>query len=293
MQALRTVMLGTALAVPLGCNERREATPTPAVTNPQVTTDKIKEEPYRFAGETVHVAGEIDEVYGPRAFELEGTAWAFNDNIVVLTRSPVALGGLAPMDGDEVMVVGKVRQFVAADVERDLGWDLTPDLEAQLERKPVIVAESIRKVGELAAWSAAPQQAARPATAVVTIVTSVDPATLIGQRVDLGRERVWAVGGKGLWVGPGPMSRIFVAPSDAPSGLQAGDVVQVTGTVQKVPADAAKAWDLPQQMEPLVDRAPGALYIADATVRETERVGVSGSGTEAGGEAATPNAGTR
>src|SRR5690606_23912633 len=99
----------------------------------------------RFYGRQVRLTGEVDEVFSDRAFELEGTGWAFDDDITVLARTSVQLAGAGLEDGDELIVSGTVRPMVVAEVERELGWDLSPELEVRLKERPVLVADSIRR----------------------------------------------------------------------------------------------------------------------------------------------------
>lgn len=234
------------------------------------TVDQVKEKPASFYDKPVRVTGEVDRIFADRAFDLEGTGWAFNDNITVLTRTPVAFVGGALARKDELIVSGTVRRFVTAELERDLGWDLTPEIEVHLKERPVLVAESIRKVGESGSWSAEPT-AARPVAAVLTIITAVDTSVLAGQKVDLERERVQSVMGKGLWIGPSSMSQVYVVPDELPPGIQAGDLVRVTGTVQKIPKDATRLWNLTPDLGALVREEN--LFIDDAKVTEVPASG--------------------
>ena len=56
---------------------------------------------------------------------------------------PDAGGNRAYLVNDTVTVTGIVRMMVAAEIERELGWNLDPQIEAELERKPVLVAQSL------------------------------------------------------------------------------------------------------------------------------------------------------
>lgn len=273
LQASATLVAGLSVLGTVACDRDRPtpeppAATTPAVTAPAASVDAIKEAPGRFYGKTVHVSGEIDAVYSDRAFQLEGTGWAFDDNITVLTKQPVRVAGAPLADGDDVIVTGTVRPFVVADVERDIGWDLASDLEIRLSKRPVLVADSITKVGEYGTWSAPGTAAAKPETLTsrLTIVATVEPSALVGRPVELGHERVRAVVGKGLWVGPTYMSQVFVLPTGDIKDIQPGDSVKVTGTLQMVPKDAVKKWELPADMAGAVSEE--ALYIDAAAVTE-------------------------
>jgi hypothetical protein len=290
-------LLGGLSALALLACERDRVTPEPAasgtVASPNVNqpgagvqppttgVEAIKDAPSRFYGKTVRLAGSLDEVYGDRAFELEGTGWAFNDNITVLTKTPVRIGGSPLAKGEEVVVTGTVRPFTVTEIEREIGWDVGSEVEIRLKQRPVIVAESIRRVGEYGQWpEPAPGAAAEPIKNTLVIVTMAEPQTLVGRKIELGRERVQAVTGKGLWVGPSPMSQVFVLPKEAVKDIQPGHTVRVVGTLQKAPKDARKAWDLPANMEGVVRE--DMVFVGDASVTAVSAPASPPAGTPAG-----------
>ena len=44
-------------------------------------------------------------------------------------------------------VTGKVHEVSVVEVEREIGWDLDPEIEAELEdRDAVLIAESVRPI---------------------------------------------------------------------------------------------------------------------------------------------------
>lgn len=242
---------------------RTEPKSEPDKTQPTATVAEVKGSPANFYDKDVRVAGKVDAILGDRAFELEGAGWAFNDNITVLTKTPVQFTGVGLARRDEVIVDGKVRRFVTAEIERDLGWDLSPEIEVRLKERPVLVADSIRRITESGRWNARPARE-QPVAALVAIVTAIDPNLLVGKSVDLDRERVQAVMGKGLWIGPSRMSQIYVLPDTLPPDLKPGDTVHVRGTLKKAPPDALKTWGLPGDLTGLVDEQ--MLFVADAKV---------------------------
>ncbi len=234
------------------------------------TVEQVKEAPLSFYGKQVRLVGEVEGVLSDRSFELEGTGWAFGDNIIVLTKTPVQFAS-GPLGADsEVIVAGTVRRYVKQEIERDLGWGLTPELETRVKDRPVIVADTIRKMGDYGydgRWSADGRAGPpEPVQAAIMIVTAADPDALAGQRVELTRERVQSVMGKGLWIGPGHMSQVFVLPATMPKDVQAGDFVAVSGVLRKVPKDASRTWDIPAEMAGVVREE--TLFIDASTVRE-------------------------
>jgi hypothetical protein len=230
----------TALA---GCNEedRTESAAEPSAAElpdsppmagptpkPEPTTevDDIEDEPRRFYGRVVTLAGEIESVRSNSVFELEGDDWLFPDELLVVTKSPVRLGANDELDDMDVIVTGKIVPMVVAEVERELGWDLEPQIEAEFENKPVLIATSIRAVEDVARWTeggAEPQpsamrpqggeqpageQAGQPSGEQVTLAAfSKAPADNLGKTVQ-GEATV----GKVL------SDRAFWVNTDAPSG---------------------------------------------------------------------------
>jgi hypothetical protein len=249
--------------------QQAERAPAPA---PQPTTDvdTLKEHPGRFYDKQVRVTGEVDEIYSDRAFRLEGTGWAFDDDITVLMKKPLdaAAGGVLQKD-EELVVSGTVRRFVVADVERDIGWDLTPEVEVKLKERPVLIADSVRKVGPPVDKSKT--GAAEPTGEVDTvseIVAYNDQKGLAGKKIELGRETVQAVAGKGLWVGPTTTEKVWVVPALLPKDVVVGDVVTVSGTLREVPANAIETWSLPKEM---ADDLGKIVYVEAVSVREVAK----------------------
>ncbi|MBZ5715705.1 hypothetical protein [Nannocystis pusilla] len=231
--------------------------------------DRIQADPSRFYGKEVRLAGEVDELFGPRVFELEGSGWAFGDDIAVLTDTPVRFADEPLARGDVLIVDGVVHPFGAAEVERSLGRDVGGELVERLKERPVLIAASIRRLREFGPESTwYPDGRPRPVPpirTVFTIVVADDRARLIGRDVALEREQVRSSQGRGLWIGPGPENQVFVLPASPAEGIQPGDFVQVSGTVRAMPRDARRRWGLPQREGRLLEEV---VYVEAAEVRE-------------------------
>jgi len=115
-------------------------------TNPvSAGVDDLAEQPDRFIGKTVRVRGDIEEVLGAHAFTLDEDSLSATEDVLVMVPQPAANLG----DTAQVTVTGEVMRFVRAQFERDYdGFDLDPELAIRYERRPVIVAESIRSGGK-------------------------------------------------------------------------------------------------------------------------------------------------
>ncbi|AEI67179.1 hypothetical protein [Corallococcus macrosporus] len=110
----------------------------------QLDVEELNDNPAKYAGRTVSVAGEIKDKIDWRSFVLE-SGGIFDDEIVVLV--PGDSQGLTPLRLSEdanVVVTGTVRSLPLVEVERQLGWDLDPELEVELEgTRDYLVADRI------------------------------------------------------------------------------------------------------------------------------------------------------
>jgi hypothetical protein len=137
------------LAMAYGCDTSR-ATDERAADG-SVRVADIAGEPDRFMGQTVTVVADVEEVHSARAFSLDEdspAAGGIDNDLLVL--SPQA-GSLSDIDdtwlNNKVRVTGKVGKMAIVEVERELGWDLDPELEVEVEKaKAVLIATSVQRV---------------------------------------------------------------------------------------------------------------------------------------------------
>ena len=104
-----------------------------------------------YVGKTVTVVADVEEVLGPRAFKLDednALAGGIDNDILVLSSKAETLGNIDDKWlNNKVQVTGVVHQVAVIDIEREIGWDLDPTLEAELEEvKAVLVAKSVERV---------------------------------------------------------------------------------------------------------------------------------------------------
>jgi hypothetical protein len=255
MQILTTGVMAASLGTS-GCEE--EGAPLEEGSN--TSLEEIAEAPARFYGKTVSVFGEVDEVYSDNAFLLEGRDILWDEEVPVLTRSPVRLEGKPLREDDRLVVTGTVYPSMSADVERDLGWDLTSEIEVHLQKTPIVLATDVTRVEDLTSWSEeAPEGVVVSLTAVIT---STKPEDLVGERVELDHALVQGQQGKGLWLGNSQRSQVFVVPeagSDLDlSSYKPGARVDLTGMVMEMPqpTDALKQWDLPRDVKEYLEKEP-------------------------------------
>ena len=111
----------------------------------------IQDHPDTYVGQTVTVVADVEEVHSPRAFSLDEdspAAGGIDNDLMVL--SPQA-GSLRDIDdqwlNNKVRVTGTVGKINVVEIERELGWDMSPELEVEVGKaKAVIIAKSVERV---------------------------------------------------------------------------------------------------------------------------------------------------
>lgn len=111
--------------------------------------EEVSEEPVDYIGETVTLAGQVQNTYGDDLFVIEDEEFFGDESVLVLNQNP---GTQPPVGDDYVQVTGEVREFLVADIEREYGLEIDPDavaeLEVEYEGQPVVVANSIEPISE-------------------------------------------------------------------------------------------------------------------------------------------------
>jgi hypothetical protein len=159
-----TGVLALSLAA-FGCDrsERRTTTevqpaPSPGgpsdaapAANTALKVEDLVKNMDRYVGQEVTVVGEVDEVLSPQAFALDEDApLAAGIDNDVLVFYPKSLE-LAPLDdawlNDSVRVTGTVGKMTVTEIEREVGWDLDPKIEVEVEKQgPVLIAKRVERV---------------------------------------------------------------------------------------------------------------------------------------------------
>lgn len=227
------------------------------------TVENVAEQPANFVGKRVTLSGEVDDVYGTRAFELEDdTKLIFDDDVLVLSKSPIGFGGGALEDDDDVVVSGTIRRFDVTELERDLGWDFDPEIEVERWKTgPVLVADSITKVAQYARWSEKDEPLGIN-VGYVAVYREPDPMALVGREIAFESIPVQSVAGSGLWVGAESLP-LFVAPPGGTPEFEPGQLVDLRGTIQRMPEAAAakEKWGLTPEA---ADKAASRGYYLEA-----------------------------
>jgi hypothetical protein len=114
---------------------------------------EITEAPNAFIGRTVTVVAEVDEVYGPRAFTMDGETpppakGARKDLLTLVPK----VGGFPNVDDqwkdNKARVTGVVQRMVVKDVEREIGWELPANLKSRFMGRPVLIARSVERLAK-------------------------------------------------------------------------------------------------------------------------------------------------
>jgi hypothetical protein len=219
-----------------------------------VTARQIIENPGAYVGKTVTVSGDVEEIWNPRAFNMDSGISV--GELLVVGREPFPqipeAGNRAYVINDVATVTGIVRILVTADIEREIGWDLTPQIETEFNAKPVLIAQSVSFRAGAGSAAATPANAnvSQPEAAdeirdVLIIVAAPNRPSLIGRRVRFDTVKVQdVVGDRTFYIGPNENQRILVALEEEPSpnnpvegkvNVNPGQTVSFTGVVTAMP----------------------------------------------------------
>jgi hypothetical protein len=207
----------------------------------RVSLDELESNPSKLMGKRISVDAEIEEIYGPRLFTIDEPSWGDLDGeILVLMSTPLAA---LVKDNDRVTITGTVKPFVRTEVEREWGWfGLDRDLEIEVGRKPVLVAERLvggdNNVALIIDTTPAGERAVAtgglaPLTSPQTIANGDD--RLVGRHTTLSNVKVAGnPPGSGFFVTLGER-QVFVLPSQQKTTVAAGDTVGVSGVILQMP----------------------------------------------------------
>lgn len=114
-----------------------------------ISAGKLAKDSKKFYGQNVTVRAEVEDVLDAHSFTLDEDAVLAGHDVLVLVPAGIDTSNLRK---DQVVVVtGKVRPYVVAELERDFDWFkngkiVTSETKVDYETRPVLVAESIRTV---------------------------------------------------------------------------------------------------------------------------------------------------
>ncbi|PZD70703.1 hypothetical protein C1752_10218 [Acaryochloris thomasi RCC1774] len=103
-----------------------------------VTTEEVAEQTEKVEGQAVTVRSEIEKQVGENSFTLD------NDGEEILVINTSGKPFLLPEEDDyAIQATGEVQNFVLVDLERDYNLGLDPEVYAEYETKPALLANSL------------------------------------------------------------------------------------------------------------------------------------------------------
>lgn len=117
-------------------------------TETETGAARISDNPEAFIGQTVTVRGEVDDIRGVQTFTLNDNDLIADEDLLVIASEPLTdlvrePAGAALQEDDRIRVSGTVRRLVVTDIERELDFDLDPELEVEFRDRPVLVADEV------------------------------------------------------------------------------------------------------------------------------------------------------
>lgn len=233
-----------------------------------VTARQIIENPNDYLGKTITVSGNVEDIYDPRAFDMDSTTSV--GNLLVLGAKPFPKvpndTGRIATKGDIATVTGVVRMMTTKEeVEKELGWDLTPQIVTTYNMKPVLIATtSSFRAGTIPADKPEAKDMAEnettgkkdvtdsePSGEIVNFAdfeTAVDRKSFVGKRVNLKAINVESVvGDRAFYVGNSRDKRILIIFQEEEPGpkpqkfdgkidVDKGQKISLEGIVRTMPS---------------------------------------------------------
>jgi hypothetical protein len=218
----------------------------------KVDLDELEEKPESYLGKTVTVEGEVDRVLGPHLFTVDERDWVdLERELPVVVPEPFA--AIVRTDAP-VRVTGVVQKVPIAKIQQDWNIFSDPKIKAEIETRPVLVANEVVAAGpgamSLRVRIGEPVGTSGTATAGATGTagaagkagTMTDPAeaarstdkSLVGRRVDLKGAIATKVTDEGFWITLPSGERIFVLAGKK-SGAKEGGTTAVQGVILEMP----------------------------------------------------------
>jgi hypothetical protein len=110
--------------------------PSPTTASPAPTTSPLTD----LVGQDVTVSTKVQRVIAPNLFTVYDIESLRGQTVLVATKDQ------APAVGTNIELDGVVRNFEAADIEREYGTELTADVEREFVNQPYVAATAIGNV---------------------------------------------------------------------------------------------------------------------------------------------------
>lgn len=222
----------------------------PEVTAPEggATIEKVEEETDEYIGKKVTVNGEIARIVNPRAFIIRDDEFLGGEDVLVVSATEVPL-----VEDTLARVTGTARELNIVEFEKEYGFDLEPELEAELKERPAIVATETTLMPQLE-------------------TIAQNPVPFLGRTVTIEGEveEVIAPGAIRIDNNEVLSEDLLVVSANPIANIKEGSEVAITGTVRRVTAvELEKEFNLgpATEYEVYVKKLP---VIVAETTREVE-----------------------
>ena len=224
------------------------------------SVDNLRSDPNAYYGSRLTVSGTVDEVISPTMFTMRGSS-AENHLVVVSVDSiaPTADRTMTEpvLEDDIVQVTGRVREFMASDLESEFGVSL-PDDAAEFDGQPMIVARNASATLSSIVVTPRPRDMATPPGEAelitdLSVIAGRDAGELSGEAVHLRNVAVSSgVEERTFWAASGGDSVFVVLISGAlgSEALQETESWEVFGILRRLPSSSVLAaeWELPDDV---------------------------------------------
>ena len=147
MNRLGAIFLASTVLVASACSSPSAEVESGEVSSIEdaqenVTTDEINDDFAQYEGQEVSVRQEVEQIIGANSFTLDEDQFFGGEELLVIDMSNSGIE-LIEGAGTEVQVTGELTQFSLEELEPGMGVDLEPELFADYEGQPVILARSL------------------------------------------------------------------------------------------------------------------------------------------------------
>ena len=163
MKSSKAILAGAIVALSVAvaaCDNSRTAQrdeTRPGITPPadaarasdtSMPASDVASAPDKFAGQTVTVRGEVEKILSPTSFVLDDDGPDVKADLLVFSPKEGTPTNLDDTWRDQtVRVTGTVGKMTVVEIEREVGWDLDPQVEAEVEGAgAILIARKIERM---------------------------------------------------------------------------------------------------------------------------------------------------
>lgn len=222
-----------------------------AAEEENVTAEELVDETTRYVGEEVTIRAEVESVINEFSFLMADDDFLNGEGILVINASSQPF--LIPDVGDsQLQVTGRVENFAMLQVADEYGLTLDPELYADYEEKPVIIADSIALAPDPDEITESPERFYNQQIAIE------------GEVEELFDPGLFRIGEDELFSGEG----LLVIPAAGTKTVKEDEIVVVTGVLRpyikaEFERDYDLNWDLSVQTSIDAEYEEQPVFVAD------------------------------